>query len=233
MHVVNDANGLLESLRGSGLKPPEEAPRILTGFSAIDSLLPGEGFALGAVHEILSDTDTPAMLLPILITRAAASVGRIVWCDPSRRFYPPAAAALGLPLDRLLLVLPSDERQCLWAATQSLRCRGVGACVAPLSRLSMLQARRLQLAAECGGGLGLLLRSAQAASRPYAAKTRWRVTPVPGERSVQRCNVRMIHGHGGRVDQDVLLEVCRETHHVRAAGAVAHRQTPPKTAASA
>lgn len=233
MRVVASIPELLDSLRGARLKPPEESPRIITGFGAIDSLLPGEGFALGAVHEFLSQTDTPALLLPLLVARAAANAGWVVWCDVSRQFYPPAAAALGLPLDRLLLVQPSDERQALWVTTESLRCRGVGACVAPVTRLPMLHARRLQLAAERGGGVGLLLRPAQAVSRPYAAKTRWLIKPAQGERSVQRSVVRMIHGHGGRVDQDVLLEVCRETHHVRAAAAVAHRQSAPKKAASA
>ena len=88
----------------------------------------------------------------------------------------------------------------------------------------------LQLAAERGGGIGVMLRSSGAAAWPYAAATRWTVRPAPGERTVQRWSVELIHGHGGRVGQRVLLEMCRETHHVRATDAVVHR--PPLQAQS-
>jgi hypothetical protein len=86
-----------------------------------------------------------------------------------------------------------------------------------------VQARRLQLAAEQGGNLGILLRSADAIDWPYAAATRWRITPARGERMVQRVRVELVHGHGGRVGQSVLLEMSRETNHVRAVSELADR----------
>jgi hypothetical protein len=215
------------------LEPPQGQCGLATGFAPLDALSPGGAFALGSVHEFLSETDTPAGLLPILVARAAAEKGWVVWCDTQRRFYPPAAAALGLPLERVLLLQPSSEREALWAATEALRCGGVSACVLPIGQLSPLQARRLQLAAERGGGVGLLLRPARSISRPYSARTRWLVRPALGERSVQRVRVQLIHGHGGRLGEDVLLEVCRDTHHVRAIVPMAGGTQERQTAASA
>lgn len=186
---------------------------------------------MGAIHECLSETEMPSFLLPILIAKASAQASRIVWCDPTRQFYPPGAAALGLPLDRLVLLLPDNEKESLWATAESLRCNGVGVCVSTLSQLTSVQARRLQLAAERGGGLGILLRSARAVSRPYAAATRWLIQPAPGERNLQRWRMELVHGHGGRVGGSVLFEVCRETNHVRAISALANRAGKTETAA--
>src|SRR5436309_3291067 len=78
-----------------------------TGLAALDNLLPAGGFARGAVHELLSDpaVGPPPLLLGLLLARALD--GPVAWSDPRREFYPPAAAALGLPIERLLLLRPA------------------------------------------------------------------------------------------------------------------------------
>jgi len=184
------------------------------------------------VHEVLGTTGFPSVILPVLVARAAAKTGWIVWCDFARRFYPPGAVAMGLDLDRLLLLRPKTQADELWAATECLRSVGVAACIVAPPRLSVVQARRLQLAAERGGGVGLVLRSADAISRPYAAVTRWLVSPAPGERTSQCWRMELIHGHGGLIGQSVLLEVCRETYHVRAVSPVVGRSGETKTTAA-
>jgi hypothetical protein len=224
MPLVTANNGLLQIASASLPPPADRRRRLATGFPAIDDLLPRGALAAGAVHEVLGNTDFSPALWPVLLARAAAKLGWVVWCDPARRFYPPAAAALGLPLERLLVLRAASVAEELWALAECLRCAGVGACVAAVGRLSLVQVRRLQLAAEKGGGVGILLRPAEAIRWPYAAATRWRVMPVPGERTLQRCYLELIHGHGGRVGGGVLLEVCRETNHVRAVETMAHRQ---------
>jgi protein ImuA len=226
LQIITSANGLLRTLAGQMDHWAQDGPRIVTHLPAMDALLPGGTMAAGAMHEVLSATDTPAFLLPALLAKAALNFGRIVWCDFDRQFNPAAAAGLGLPTDRLLVLRPHRKADELWAIAETLRCKGVGACVAPAARLTRVQVRQLQLAAERGGGIGILLRPAAAISWPYAAATRWLVKPHPGERSIQRCSVELIHGHGGRIGQPVFLEVCRETHHVRVVETVAHRQNP-------
>jgi protein ImuA len=232
VRVITSIDGLLRTLSDSPVAKVGRSGSdrtLTTGLPAIDGLLPGGAFAAGAIHEVLSDTDTPAYLLPILLAKSATRFGRIVWTDAGREFYPPVAAALGLPLNRFLVLRPASAMDELWAATECLQCKGVGACVTPVWRLSRVQARRLQLAAERGGGIGILLRPASAMSRPYAAATRWLVKPAMGERTIQRWSIELLHGHGGRIGQNVLLEMHRETHHVRAIDAVADRPDQAQT----
>jgi protein ImuA len=92
-----------------------------------------------------------------------------------------------------------------------MRCKGVSATVAPVERLSRIETRRLQLAAEAGGGAGILLRPLDRHASVYAAATRWLVSPARGERCVQRWKVQLVHGHGGRVGEAVVLEHRRDT----------------------
>ncbi|HZL36957.1 MAG TPA: hypothetical protein VFC78_16675, partial [Tepidisphaeraceae bacterium] len=70
----------------------------------------------------------------------------VFWCDPAAELYPPALAAYGFPLDRLILLRPAHEgamramramreKDWIWAMAEALGCRGVGAVVAAPPRL--------------------------------------------------------------------------------------------------
>jgi hypothetical protein len=167
-------------------------------------------------------------------SRAPNTNAPIVWCDPRRELYPPALAAAGIPLDQLLLLRPKTPEDEIWALAECLACRGVAATIAQPPPLSRVQVRRLQLAAERGGGVGLLLRPHDATATHHAAATRWLVEPARGERTVQRWRIQLIHGHGGRLHQCVYLEYSRdphtpETHRLRALPQLAHRPAAAKT----
>ena len=167
----------------------------------------------------------------------------LIWCDPTGQLYPPAIAAAGIPLERLYLLHPKTLAEQTWAIAECLRCKGVGATVAQVGHLSRLEARRLQLAAERGGGIGVLLRPWGAISSNYAAATRWLVEPARGERTVQRWKVQLIHGHGGLLGHSLYLEYDRDDKQLRAtsdqshlmypAAELAHRPGPTRARASA
>ena len=194
-----------------------------TGLPALDALPPGGAFARGAVHELLAGAEHPKpMQLAAWLARCAwakAEAGAVIWSDPHHELYPPALAALGIPLERLFLLHPTSDADQLWAITECLRCPGVAAVVAALpetrgrgarGRFSRVEARRFQLAAERGGGVGLLLRTAGKSSSEHAAVTRWLVGPMRGQRNVQRWRIQLIFGHGGRVGETVILEHHRD-----------------------
>jgi protein ImuA len=198
-----------------GLLPAlPERKSIVTGLAALDGLAPGGRLIRGAVHEVLSATDCPSFFLPAIFARSTA--GWIAWCDRQNELFPPALQTLGVSLERLMILHPAGAEEELWSAAESLRCPSIAACVTRPGRLSQAQARRLQLAAERGGGIGILLRTAADRTGPYAAATRWLIRPAPGWRSLQRWEVELIHGHGGHTGRSVILEVCLETNHVRA-----------------
>ena len=123
--------------------------------------------------------------------------------DSSGWFYPPAAAAWGIDLRRLIWLRPHDEAGALWAFDQALRCRAVAAAWAWLPRLESRWFRRFQLAAESSGSLGLLLRPAHVRGQPSWAEIQLGVQPQP-DSSRWRWRVELLRcreqGHLGHVE---------------------------------
>ncbi len=102
----------------------------------------------------------------------------VVMVDTVGDFYPPAAWAMGVDPDRLLILRPKTIKDTWWAVDLCLRCSAVGVVVATLPRLETAMSRRLQLAAESGGTVGLILRPAQRCEKTFAA-IRMLVEPIP------------------------------------------------------
>jgi protein ImuA len=155
---------------------------------------------------------------------ANSSHAPLLFLDPDGTLYPPALVRMGLDLSRVYLLRPKTREEGLWAMAECLRCAGVGAVVARVEGLSRVEARRLQLAAEGGGTVGVLMRPAGKTSAVYAAATRWQVEAVAGDRTVQRWRIQLVHGHGGRVGQDVYVEQLRQAANtLRATSLLGHR----------
>jgi protein ImuA len=182
------------------------------GIPALDGILPDKGLPAGALVELLSTTDgAGSATLGLIMARQAAGADKtLVVVDRSRCFYPPAAARWGIDWQRLLLVRPAAPRDAFAAAHLALRCDAVGAVLAWCDRLSALQCRRLQLAAEEGGGLGVLLRNAVALPTPSFATLRLLVAPVPSPAAAVRLRVDVVRCRGGRDGQSFILEMNRE-----------------------
>ena len=100
-----------------------DAATFSSGAAPLDRLLPGGGLRHGMLVEWLSDGPASgAATLSLLAAREASRQGGIVVViDRRQTFYPPAAAAWGIDLDRLIVVHPQTAREELWAAVQALR----------------------------------------------------------------------------------------------------------------
>ena len=136
----------------------------------------GERVALrkGRIHEVMG----PGADMFAAIAASEQSQN-ILWIGLYRDLTSlcPTGLQAYLKVEDLILVEAVSRGELLWAADQALRAEG-GFCVIleMPDLLSLKESRRLQLAAEQGGGLGLiLLRGGVSTS---AAQTRWECVPA-------------------------------------------------------
>jgi hypothetical protein len=157
--------------------PHEAAP---SGFAELDASLPGGGWPVGAVSELMPETmgiGELSLLMPALC-RLSRVERYIAWIAPPYLPYAPALAQAGLRLERVLIVHARNAQESLWAAEQALRCPAFGAVLSWPLGIADKNVRRLQLAAEAGGSLGILYRPAEAAREHSPAALRLRLSPA-------------------------------------------------------
>ncbi|MDN5939763.1 MAG: translesion DNA synthesis-associated protein ImuA [Salinisphaera sp.] len=166
-------------------------PALATRHSELDACLPGGGLPRGALTEVLAQPRCCGELR-LLLPQLAQTNKRIAVIDPPHPPYAPALAHAGVQLARLLVVRADTAATNLWAAEQLLRSPLFGAVLcwtcAPSTAV-----RRLQVAAEAGGGVGLLYGQKQPAT---TAALRLAVTPLAS--GVQVC-VQKCRGPAGAV----------------------------------
>ncbi len=177
---------------------------LATGYSRLDARLPGGGWPRSGLIEILVSrvgVGELTLLLPSLAASTRLPLARwCVWVAPPFEPFPPALAAQGLVLDRVLVVrVPTignhrraGASEALWAFEQSL---GSGACDVVMGwarRPGARVIRRLQLAAERGRTLGVLFRPLRGASQSSHAILRLAIEP-----SASGVRVTLLKSRGG------------------------------------
>jgi hypothetical protein len=139
-------------------------PAWSTGRRALDARLPGGGWPTASLVEVLIDASGLGeiqLFLPALVQSQRKRDGDapwIVWIAPPHEPFAPALAQQGIELSRFIIVRPPSAMEALWAAEQAL---SSGVCAAVLLWLKGTDdrwLRRLKLAAEEGGALGVLFR---------------------------------------------------------------------------
>ncbi len=170
--------------RGDQLAAAAVAQAEPSGHAALDACLPGGGWPVGALSEVLLPSEARPewpLVLPALAQAAARRPGQIVLVAPPCEPFAPALQAAGLPVQRLCWVQPSQAggAQAAWACEQALRCRDVLAVLAwlPQARPEML--RRLNLAAAARGGLLWGFRPSACRAQPTPAPLRLEVHRHP------------------------------------------------------
>lgn len=172
--------------------------RFATGIAPLDEALDG-GLARAAIHEFLAPRlGSAARSLALGAAARAALPGRkIMLLDIENDFYPPAAVRMGISLDDLIIIRVRRASEALLVCEQALRCRAVAAVVAPLREMDAYVSRRLQLAAETGGGVGLFIRVSRDGGHTFAA-TRLRVDPLAGSMLARRVRMTVLKLRDGR-----------------------------------
>jgi len=162
----------------------EKRPSLSSGCPALDQVLLGGGIRAGSLIEWLGDgPGSGVSLLPLAAVRAVQQNGGVVvivdreGIDRRSNFYPPAAAAWGIDLEKVVVVHPVNDSDELWAIDQALRCTDVAAVMAWPNRIGSHTFRRWQLAAESSGAVGLFVRPAREQGEPTWANLRLLVSP--------------------------------------------------------
>ncbi len=167
---------LRSEIRRLERRPERRSGAIPCGLPAIDALLPG-GFPCGAISELRGGRASGKTIVALSLLAGLERGALAAWIDVRGELYPPAAAALGVELDRLLIVRPPGGARGgagLWAAEALLGSGAFAAVVmddpeGPPSRGAEVGLRRLVAAAEQGGTVGLWLSLPGAVLRPPAA----------------------------------------------------------------
>jgi hypothetical protein len=167
-----------------------------SGWTELDAVLPGGGWQVGTIVELM-----PAAIgigeLRLIVPALAriTSAGRhVTLIAPPYVPFAPALSQHGVRLDRLLVIQTQQAEDILWATEQSLRCRSFGAVLAwPAVTIRDREVRRLQLAAEAGGSTGFLYRNVDAARQASPAALRLKL-----RRIASALQVDIVKCRGGR-----------------------------------
>jgi protein ImuA len=127
-----------------------DAQIIGTGHVSLDAQLPGGGWPVGAMTEVLQSTPEAhvwQLLLPALACAVDTRGGPVVLIGAPHEPFGPALAAGGLPVEALMWIRSEASAARLWACEQALRCAEVSAVLAWLPQARVGDLRRLQLAA--------------------------------------------------------------------------------------
>ncbi|MFY3746751.1 hypothetical protein ACOQFB_22835 [Anaeromyxobacter sp. Red801] len=189
---------LRDEIRRIERRPARREGCVPSGLAEVDAALPGGGFPRGALCELAGGPASGKTAVALSLLAGLGPEALSAWVDVRGDLYPPAAAARGVDLARLLVVRPglpagsstasgagagpardgdaarAPAVTALWAAEALLASGAFAAVVVdvPAARLAHgadAMARRLQAAAEKGGAVGLWLAPRRAALRVPAA----------------------------------------------------------------
>ncbi|WP_253717011.1 ImuA family protein [Sphingomonas sp. AP4-R1] len=170
------------------------AARLGFAVDAIDCRLAGGGLARAALHEVAGASpaygdDAAASLFVAGIAARSSQAASVLWVMARTDLFAPGLSQAGLKPDRLMQVEARTDQETLAVVEEGLRHGALSAVIGEVGAIGLTATRRLQLAAEEGGTMALLLRRWRRTGRdpivePSAAVTRWRIgcapsTPLP------------------------------------------------------
>ncbi|GGF18058.1 hypothetical protein GCM10011611_24870 [Aliidongia dinghuensis] len=221
-------------------------PTLPFGVPELDAVLPSGGLMLGAVHEVLSGGPdlTHATAAVIFVAGILArTCGTVIWAFGRRDLFAPALAGVGLHPDRVIYVEAGDSKGALLVMEEALRYAGLAGVVGEIEgKVDLTGSRRLQLAAEGSGGLGLMIRRPRRrgddiTAEPTAARTRWSISAIPSPPALEwspdvpgvgpaRWRLDLVRCRGGE-PKSFIVGACDETGRLGLPAGLADRQGSP------
>lgn len=212
--ILADLSARIRQLERARVRTVRNMPVSSSPAVGLNRLLPDVMSLRGGLIEWLSDVKgAGGTSLAVLASQSAIENELWVFVDGQQQLHAAGFASLSLDLRRMVLVKPERPTDVLWAVEQALRTRGVGAVVCEVDRLSSAAFRRLQLAAETGGSLGILLRPERVRHQPSWAEYRLLVRPLAtaGPPSAshprRRLLVEVLRGRKGFTTKSVIVEL--------------------------
>ena len=185
---------------------------VASGHAVLDAQLPGGGWPVGGLSEILqtqSGQHEWRLLLPALTqpdVRGRANAPLVLVGAPHLPFGP-GLQAQGLDARRLLCVRAATPIERLWATEQALRCAEVSAVLAWLPQVRADALRRLQMAALSHQKLLFVMRPAQVQLDASPAVLRLLISSAPATSGAWRdaLQVQVLKRRGPPLAQALVL----------------------------
>lgn len=183
---------------------------VATGAAVLDAQLPGGGWPVGALTELLQAPHQHGewrLLAPAL---ARCGTAAVVLVAPPHVPFGPALVARGVASHRLLWVQATAATQRLWATEQALRCAGVDAVMAWLPQARADQLRRLQMAASEYNRLLFVMRPSAARQESSPAVLRLALEPgdAPPARQADYLRLHILKRRGPPLEQALHMPAC-------------------------
>jgi protein ImuA len=201
MHGRSDLATLRANLRAIEAPCPGGPARALSFGSAEADMVLGGTLVCGRMHEM--GGPAAALVASLVLVR---SKGPVLWCahaGNASALYPPGLVQAGLDPARLVLVRLWSRDDLLHAAHEGLRASW-HVVLEAVKPLDLSASRRLQLAAETGGGLGFALGEGHGGEGLLpSAVTRWRGLFASGALWPKRAciGLHLLRNRGGRPGQ--------------------------------
>jgi hypothetical protein len=169
-----------------GSVPAAISQTVPTGYAELGRALPGGGWPVGGLTEVLGLQEGIGELQLVLpaLAKLTSAGKRVVWLAPPHLPYAPALAAAGVDLVHLVVVRAPGRRDALWAAEQVLRAGPCHALIGWFRHARYEELRRLAVAAEASRAFVALFRPREAAREPSPACLRLELEPAGEQLSV-------------------------------------------------
>lgn len=152
------------------------------GLGSMSAAFPGGTFPVGAIHELISSSETCAAaangFMAGLLRTLMKREGFCLWISVGHKLFPPALKFFGIEPHRVIFVDVRREKDGLWVMEQGLKCNALSAVVAEISEISFAESRRLQLAVETSKVTGFIHRLHPRTENTLACVSRWKIRPL-------------------------------------------------------